>query len=312
MLKLAIRCLVRESHAREMSPRPDSGSFRPPRALKPFASEELLMTEHLPILEHPLNAPSAFTPDAVVSAVRAERHLRPEPVPEVCVLEFDGDLTDWLVTKGVAQPFDPWACFHSTMYTLDLGGTLCGIVPRTIGGPYAVLVAEQMATSGAKLVFGLTSAGRVASKMPVPGLVVAARAIRDEGTSYHYLRPAAEIDAPAEVADLLETELRAQSLPVRSGTVWTTDAPYRETERQLADHAKAGVLAVEMQAASLFAFSKARRFPVGLVAFVTNSMNKAGKEFDKGSRQSELEVLMGICRAGERFVSRKKRATWPS
>ncbi len=261
------------------------------------------MTEPLPLLDHPLGSPSAFSPEALVNAVRAKRNLEPGKVPEVCVLEFDGDLTDWLVSTGAARPVNTWACFHTSMYSLEVDGTTCGVVPRSIGGPYAVLVAEQMAVSGARLVLGLTSAGRVASSMPVPGLVVARGAIRDEGTSYHYLAPAAAIEAPTGVATLLESELRNQPLPVLSGTVWTTDAPYRETERQLADYARAGVLAVEMQAASLFAFSEARRFPVGIVAHVTNSLDQNGREFDKGSRQLEFEILRGICRAGKRLVS---------
>ncbi|MCP5109197.1 MAG: uridine phosphorylase, partial [bacterium] len=47
-----------------------------------------------PLLDHALDRPAAFTPEALVDAVRAERGLAPEPVPAVCVLEFDGDLTD--------------------------------------------------------------------------------------------------------------------------------------------------------------------------------------------------------------------------
>ena len=264
------------------------------------------MKERLPLLDHPLSSPSAFTPEALVNAVRMDRHLNPEPIPDVCILEFDGDLTDWLVSRGVAKTNRAWACFHTTMYSVNVDGMICGIVPRTIGGPYAVLVAEQMAVSGARLVLGLTSAGRVASSMPVPGLAVATRAIRDEGTSYHYLPQAAGVDAPREVAKLLESELRTLTLPVLFGTVWTTDAPYRETEEQLARHAEAEVLAVEMQAASLFAFSKARGFPVGLVAYVTNSLGQAGKDFDKGSHQLEFEILKKICRAGDRWVSSKR------
>jgi uridine phosphorylase len=105
------------------------------------------------------------------------------------------------------------------------------------------------------------------------------------------------------VASLLESELRGQPLPVLSGPVWTTDAPYRETERQLASHARAGVLAVEMQAASLFAFSVARRFPVGVVAHVTNRVGDTDEQFHKGTHALEFEILKRICRAGNRFVS---------
>ncbi len=235
--------------------------------------------------------------------MRAERGLAREPIPEICVLEFDGDLTDWLVSNGAAKPYESWACFHTRMFSIEVDGITCGVVPRTIGGPYSVLVAEQMAVSGARVVLGLTSAGRVSSDMPVPGLVAATSAIRDEGTSYHYVVPTEAIEATREMAGLLEAELKSQPLPVLSGRVWTTDAPYRETESQLRNHAKAGVLAVEMQAASLFAFSAARRFPVGVVAFVTNGVGLRGDAFDKGARQLELEILRGICRAGKRFVS---------
>src|SRR3989304_5598150 len=218
----------------------------------------------LPLFNHPLDAPTAFSPESVVEAVRAERRVSPEPIPLVCVLEFDGELTDWLVSIGAVKTSKSWACFHTTMFLLEIDGFTCGIVPRTIGGAYAVLIAEQMAVSGARVVIGLASAGRVSSRMPMPGLVVITRAIRDEGTSNHYLPPAELVTAPPEVARLLESELQTLPLPVLLGTVWTTDAPYRETERQLADYANAGVMAVEMQAASLFAFSEARRFPTGM------------------------------------------------
>jgi len=137
----------------------------------------------------------------------------------------------------------------------------------------------------------------------VPGLVAVTSAIRDEGTSYHYLPPARAVDAPAKMASLLDSGLRNLSLPVLSGPVWTTDAPYRETKGQLAGHAKAGVLAVEMQAASLFAFSAARQFPVGIVAHVTNSVGGAHEQFQKGTHALEFEILREICRAGNKFVS---------
>ena len=259
------------------------------------------MKDSLPLFNHDLEMPTAFTPEALMEVVRTERSLPREPIPKVCVLEFDGDITDWLVSKGAAHLCKSWACFHTTMFLLEVDGITCGIVPRTIGGPFAVLVAEQMAISGARLVLGLTSAGRVSSTMPVPGLVAVTGAIRDEGTSYHYLPATAMVDAPSDVASLLESELEKQPLPVRSGVVWTTDAPYRETAKQLASHAKAGVLAVEMQAASLFAFSEARRFPVGIVAHVTNSASQTGKAFDKGVRELEFGILEAICRAGKRF-----------
>jgi hypothetical protein len=114
------------------------------------------------LLHHEIDSPSEFTPDELVSAVSAARDLPDVAVPPVCVLDFDGDLTDWLVREGKATLFEPWACFHTKMYLLETDVARCGIIPRTIGGPYAVLIAEQLHVSGARLILGLTSAGRLA------------------------------------------------------------------------------------------------------------------------------------------------------
>ena len=259
-------------------------------------------TDQCPLAGHPLAEPSAFTPHALIKAVKSERQLPDTAVPDVCVLEFDGDLTDWLVDHQIAKRWPTWACFHTTMFAFDVDERPCGIVARTIGGPYAVLVAEQLAASGARLVVGLTSAGGVRPDLPIPSLVVATSAVRDEGTSYHYLSPQRTVEAPSSVVRYLHEELVQLRIPVTTGRLWTTDAPYRETRQQIDGHAADGVLAVEMQAASLFAFAAARRIPVAVVAHVTNAIDHAGKPFDKGSDVEGYDVLRAICRGGFRFV----------
>lgn len=259
--------------------------------------------ENIPLFDHPIDAPSAFTPESLVEAVRAGRNLRREPVPAICVLEFDGDLTDWLVAKGVAQPWSSWPCFHTPMYVWNVDGIACAVVPRTIGGPFAVLIAEQLKASGARVVLGLTSAGRVSGSLPVPSLVVPSEAIRDEGTSYHYLAPDRAVPADPVLSDLLATGLDV-GLPVFSGSVWTTDAPYRETAEQLSRYAQEGILAVEMQAASLFAFAVSRLLPVGIVAHVTNAVDHTEDAFAKGSHAIGRQLIEQMCRCAMRYLGR--------
>ena len=210
-------------------------------------------------------------------------------MPEVCVLDFDGDLTDALVTRNEISRCDAWPCFHTSLWTLEIDRRRCGIIGRTIGGPFAVLVAEQLAVCGVRVVVGLASAGRVGSHLPVPGVVVADRAIRDEGTSYHYLAARARMLLRKPLAGLpmrLEVELSAiGAAGARRGLVWTTDAPYRETASQLERYARRGVLAVEMQAASLFAFAAARRVAVraGRPRDKLAAPDHDGESFDRGS-----------------------------
>lgn len=256
-----------------------------------------------PLFDHPLTAESQFRPTDLVASVRKMRGLEHAPVPEICVLEFDGDLTDALVARGEVHPFHDWPCFHTAMWHWESDDLSCGIIARTIGGPFAVLVAEQLFVCGARVVVGITSAGRVSAHTPVPGIVVADSAVRDEGTSAHYIPPSRTVESDPRLADALVETLAKQSLPLVRGIVWTTDAPYRETTEQLARFGQEGVLAVEMQAASLFAFGRRQGHPIGLVAHVTNGCSEA-QSFDKGNGDADYCLLQGVCRGAKSFLDR--------
>ena len=260
--------------------------------------------DRLPLLNHPLDQVSAFTPQSLMASVRRVRSVPNGAVPPVCILEFDGDITDWLIDQGHAQRFPSWPCFHTTMFAIEVEDVVCGIIPRTIGGPYAVLIAEQLAASGARLIVGLTSAGRVARDLPLPCLVVITGAIRDEGTSFHYLPAGREVSCPSpQLTPLLEEELSETGWSIRPGKVWTTDAPYRETQAQLQQWGEDGILAVEMQAASLFAFGAARSVAVVSVAMVSNAVDHDGEQFDTGSQHDGLSIIKACARAFKRTLT---------
>ena len=119
-------------------------------------------------------------------------------------------------------------------------------------------------------------------------------AVRDEGTSLHYLPPAESVKADHALAETLTEAMSAVGLPAQQGLVWTTDAPYRETRSQIDHWATRGVLAVEMQAASLFAFGQARGISTGLVAHVTNAIDHDGEPFHKGPEDADIAMLAAI------------------
>jgi phosphorylase superfamily protein len=126
--------------------------------------------------------------------------------------------------------------------------------------------------------------------------------IRGEGTSYHYPPPSLEVACPTPVIAHLERELVATGWSVRSGKVWTTDAPYRETRAQLKRWASRHALAVEMQTASLFAFGIARQASVTSVAMVSNALDHQGEQFDTGSPHDGLRILDGMARAARSYL----------
>jgi uridine phosphorylase len=232
-----------------------------------------------------LDEPSLFGPEQLLDASRRQRGLTAAPVPAVCVLDPDGDLADYAAASCPTSKHDGWACYHTDLWTLCTAVGPVGVVGRAVGAPFAVLIAEQLAVSGADLVISLSSAGRVGRRAPGVGpgeLLVIDRALRDEGTSSHYLPPARWSRLAPALADGLEHAFDGLGLQVPMGSSWTTDAPYRETSRRLAAAAAAGAVCVEMEAAALYAYAEARGRSVVCVAHLTNDPGPVPDTFDKG------------------------------
>ena len=142
------------------------------------------------------STPSAFTPESLLREARRQKDVPDTPVPDICILDPDGDIVRHLRAKDRARPVATWACYHSTMDRFDDGGREYGIVGCAVGAPYAVLVAEQLFASGCRLLLSITSSGQVTTLGPPPYFIVIERALRDEGTSYHYLPAGSEYADP--------------------------------------------------------------------------------------------------------------------
>ena len=242
-------------------------------------------------------APSAFTPENLLREARRQKGLATASVPEVCVLDPDGDMVRRLRTAGRARQDGEWACYHTELYRVAEGGIELGLIGRAVGAPFAVLVAEQLFASGCRLVISMTSAGRLAELRPPPYFVLIERAIRDEGTSYHYLPPAEFSAADPALLASMNGAFDGLRAPVEVGATWTTDAPFRETLEAIDAMAARGLLAVEMEAAALYAFAAARGKPVLCFAHVTNQMACVEGDFDKGEADGTVDALAVICAA---------------
>jgi SAM-dependent methyltransferase len=128
---------------------------------------------------------SVFTAGNLLREARRQRRLAPFRVPAACLLDPDGDAVRHLAARGAAAEQPAWACYHTRLWTTSWGGIEFGVVPFAVGGPFAVLVAEELASSGAELVISVTSAGQVIPLAAPPYFVLLEKAWRDEGTSLH-------------------------------------------------------------------------------------------------------------------------------
>lgn len=240
--------------------------------------------------------PSVFEPANLLREGRRQRHRPDIAVPKVCLLDPDGDIVRHLTSTGQANEHPGWACYHTTLWTFDLDGIEVGVVGCAVGASFAVLVAEQLAASGCGLLVSITSSGSITPVAVPPYFVIIDRALRDEGTSHHYLPPDDWSHGPAPLLEQVRG-IHGLAQQVVVGPTWTTDAPYRETPTAIRRAEMAGAIAVEMEAAALYAYSIARNRDVLCVAHVTNSMATDGEDFEKGEADgahAALELLAAI------------------
>jgi uridine phosphorylase len=176
------------------------------------------------------------------------------------------------------------------MYDLALGSRTVGVVGCAVGSSFAVLVAEQLFASGCRFLISVTSAGQLAHIGDPPYFILIDRALRDEGTSYHYIPPGAYARLRPELGPLADRIGNVTDTVFRGGT-WTTDAPYRETEEAIAFARAEKLLAVEMEAAALYAFAEARNKDVICFARVTNQMATSTNEFEKGHNKGNTALI---------------------
>jgi uridine phosphorylase len=248
-----------------------------------------------PILSHKqYAAPSAFAPENLLRDARRQKGVAAARVPDVCILDPDGDIVRRLKRQGGAHLDPAWACYHTELHRFEQAGSELGIIGCAVGASFAVLIAEELFASGCRLLVSITSAGQLAPLRSPPYFVLIDRALRDEGTSYHYVPPAQFSHADAALLAAMAGAFAGLTVPVERGATWTTDAPFRETAPTIAAMKRMGLLAVEMEAAALYAFAQARGKPVLCFAHVTNQMGCAEGDFEKGEADGTVDALAVI------------------
>ncbi|MHB1131554.1 MAG: nucleoside phosphorylase [Chloroflexota bacterium] len=247
-----------------------------------------------PILDHPTDEQAVFLPENLLERAAIVQGKARGSIPRCCLLDFDAELVPVARARFGAKVTDGWSCFHTTLLNIERDGLQMGLIGGTVGAPYAVLVAEELIASGCRHIIAYSSAGAIAEWLRVPCLVVPEGALRDEGTSYHYLPPARWAVAHGALPDILGRRAEACGLPVHRGLSWTTDAPYRETQSQIARHRAEGVLCVEMEAAALMGLAQARGVGIASLLHVTNVLATGANDFHKGPEDIHERVI-GSC-----------------
>jgi uridine phosphorylase len=232
---------------------------------------EHTVQREFPILEFDPN------PDAILSPRHGTRHL-PE-LPERAVLCFFHDVITELHERGEAVP----VCTLNLemgpqfVYRLKVQGEEIALVRPGVGAPLAVFALEKLIALGCTTFIVCGGAGVLDREIAVGHLVVPTSAVRDEGTSYHYLPPSREVEPDPEARAALERTLSRHGVNYRLAKTWTTDGLYRETAAKVQLRRSEGCAVVEMEASALFAVARFRGVKLAQVLYGGDDVSGMGE-----------------------------------
>ena len=263
-----------------------------------------MRTDDYPILEFDPESSAVIEPGQTISRV---------PIPELAVGCFFRDVVDEIVRRDNLVPL---ATQQSEMgqhpiYEIPYRRQRLAVFHAGAGAPMSAGLLEGVIAHGARVVVVCGGAGVLDPAIPLGQIIVPTAAIRDEGTSYHYLPPSREVAANPRGVEILRELLDSQGTPYRLGKTWTTDALFRETRSKIEARRAEGAITVEMEAAALFAIGEFRHVLVSQLLYAGDSVG--GEAWDHrgwGAQKSARKSLFFLaCEACCRAASALSPAT---
>lgn len=163
-----------------------------------------------------------------------------------------------------------------------------------IGAPAATFTFEEAIACGAKIIFEVGLSGGLQPYLQPGDKVVITEAIRDEGTSYHYLPPEVKVESSAQLRERLIKHLNEKEIRHFIGSVWSTDGAYRETRGKFRKFRDGGVLAVNMETSAIFAVAKYRNVEAASAQVISDVLTETGwlQAFEHQSVRENTEILL--------------------
>jgi uridine phosphorylase len=218
------------------------------------------------------NNPHKYNQPGILTAVKMAEYRgqkRPSP-PETMILGYQTPLLRHAVKKQKGKNVDG---FPGETYLLGRTNGRVGIAGRFgVGAPMTAVLIEDLATWGVRQFVIIGLAGAISPDLQPGDVTVADKALRDEGTSHHYLPPQRYVDASPGLTAVVQQTLTQQNIPFATGPAWTTDAPYRETAVEVTQYQQEGILTVDMEAAALFAVAEYRQAAAAAVFCISDSI----------------------------------------
>jgi len=235
-----------------------------------------------------------FNPSDFLGYLRGKGELGDRPAPEAVILSYQRSLFDQVCSNHRVARAEGYFS-DQLRYLEDEGGRIAIAGHFGVGAPAAAVMLEELIAFGARRFVSVGTAGSLLADLPPGSLVVCDSALRDEGTSYHYLPGGGPVYPSESLTLRLRAALESRGLAYRTGASWTTDAIYRETSSEVLLHSSKGALVAEMEAAALFAVARFRSCLIASCFSVSDTLAELiwRPEFHAETTADGLEALFG-------------------
>ncbi len=213
---------------------------------------------------------SIFSPNEFMNYRKSQGKYPNFKTPEGVIFCYRKNLMKFILENHKTTKVEG---FYGEMYLLDETNLKVAIVGRFgMGSPVVSALLEELIAFGVKKFISIGTAGTLQKDIKIGSIMVCEKAIRDEGTSYHYLCSSKYAYASKEMTERIKKSLDKFKLKYFVGTSWTIDAPYRETVAEAREYQKEGVATVEMEASALFAVARYRNVELGAIFTISDSL----------------------------------------
>lgn len=219
----------------------------------------------MPLLEKDFESEGVIEPARVVPDV---------DMPECAVLCFFGEVVAELADRADARRLTVLRseAGANPVWEIEVSGRRLAVVQPGVGAPLAAAFLDQVIAMGARRLVACGGAGALVPELVLGHAVVVGSAVRDEGTSHHYVPASRVVDAEAHAVATIAGPLEAAGLPHLVGRAWTTDAIYRETRADIARRVAEGCVVVDMEASALLAVAQYRGVTLGQVLMAGDTL----------------------------------------
>ena len=239
------------------------------------------MRKEYPILE--------FDPERK-ALIEPSNHIQPADVGEHCVICFFREVLRKVRQEYTARQIYEFRaeCDIEHVYEIEYNGQQLGLIHPMVGAPLAAGVLEEAIALGYRKFVVCGGAGVLDKEVSIGHLIVPVSAVRDEGTSYHYIPPSREVFASPAAVAAIEKTLEEHGVEYIKSKTWTTDAYYRETPSRIKLRKAEGCLTVDMEAAAFFAVAEFRGVQLGQILYGGDDVS--GLEHDSRKWSSRKDI----------------------